>query len=81
MVPSFLDWIWGKLSRFLGLFRQNKDLLERHKAREAQAALVESIRQEFLKAQSEGGASEELKERLREESRKLIRMYADYYSK
>jgi hypothetical protein len=73
----FLDWLWGKSSELFTFLLEKikryfeyKDIIEENKA---QADIVESIRMEIINLIKNGKpVPEELKERLRVESRRLI---------
>ena len=80
IVAIFFKYIWPRISDWfaglLALFKENKELKGKQKARMTQAEKVEALRQEVIKIQKgevqvSNEKKNELIKKLREESRKL----------
>lgn len=74
-----LNWLWGKLieaaSGFLRRREESKNLEREQTAREKQAGIVDNIREEILAKTAAGEPiSDELRQRLKDETKKLINM-------
>ena len=73
-IPSLLSWAGRKISSWFSFLREKKELKKGQDQRKDQAVSVEQIAAEIQKLIDEGKpVPEELKEKLRQESRKLIR--------
>jgi len=76
IITFFLEKLWGVASEFLRRFisgiQDKREEKKIEKINKTQAEIVESIRQEIIALEKAGlVVPEELKERLREEARKL----------
>lgn len=75
-IPSILDWIWGKIAPLIKRSDAIDALEERQDARLSLAAEVEALRKELLATVAANNNPQrvlELKEKIREKSRELIR--------
>lgn len=75
IIPTILDWLWGKLKPLFGVIKENSELENRQDERMKQAKVVEELRKEILKLKKQNAVvSNELKEKLLAETNKLLNM-------
>lgn len=73
ILPTLLDWAFGKVSRFVLRMKTNKELEKKQDARLDLAAEIEAIKKEIGDLLAAGKpVPQELKDKLREKSRLLI---------